>query len=181
MLSDGEIVRRVNKGRSDEFRQLVTRHQRSALTLAYRMLGNHDEAEDAVQDAFVKVFKSLDTFAQGSAFWPWLRRTVINCCIRRMSNITHTDDIDTLLDAKQPKVESAEIEVLRKCDSQELRSAIKDLPFDYRNVLVLRYQEDLSTPEIAQALGVSAGAVRVRLHRALRMLAERLAVIQVEM
>ncbi|MDO8587732.1 MAG: sigma-70 family RNA polymerase sigma factor [Armatimonadota bacterium] len=181
MLSDVEIIRRVKKGKSDEFRELVARHQRSALTLAYRMLGNWDDAEDAAQDAFVNAFRSLDGFSEAGHFWPWFRVTVVNCCIRRMSHRVPTEDIDTLLDSAQPFVDSAESEALKRRGAEDVRTAISGLPPEYRSVVVLRYQEGYSTSEIAEALEVSPGAVRVKLHRALKMLAERLAVIEVEL
>ena len=171
----------MKRGESEAFRELVARHQRSALTLAYRMLGKWDDAEDAVQDAFVRAFRSLHTFSENGLFWPWFRRIVINCCLKRTSREVPADHVDVLLDSIQPLVDSTESEILKHCEFEDVRTAISGLPPGYRNVVVLRYQENLSASQIAEALDLSMGAVRVRLHRALRMLAERLAVIGIEL
>lgn len=178
LLSDSEIIRRVKKGKSDDFSEIISRYQRKALSLAYRMLGNWDDAEDAVQDACVNSFKGLRTFNERSKFWIWFRKIVVNCCLKKISRKVTHDNIDTVLETTaEPYIDSIEEGVLKTCEMETVRAAILDLPPHYRIVVVLKYQEDLSTPEIADALDLSAGIVRVRLHRALKMLAKRLVVI----
>jgi RNA polymerase sigma-70 factor, ECF subfamily len=180
LLSDAEIVLRVRKGNTEEFRELVVRHQRPALTLAFRILGRWEDAEDAVQDAFVRAFGSLHTFLDDVSFRPWLRKIVINCCLKRMKRRERAVSMDTLDDSDMPFVDSPEAEVLQRCDSGKIRAAVMGLPPAYRTVVVLRYQEGLSTSETADIIGDSEGSVRVKLHRALKMIGKRLAVAKDE-
>jgi RNA polymerase sigma-70 factor, ECF subfamily len=164
-----------------EFRTLIERHEAAVFNLAYRMLGRREEAEDAAQDAFVKVFRSLNAYSDQMPFWPWLRRIVVNACIDKQPREYSSDDVETTIDLEEPFVDSVEMEVLRKCEIERIDETIAGLPGTYRTVVVLRYREDLSFEEIAEAMGQTPGAARVRLHRAMKMLSERLAVVNDEL
>ncbi|MCX6345463.1 MAG: sigma-70 family RNA polymerase sigma factor [Armatimonadetes bacterium] len=181
MSSEEKIIRLVKSGRNDEFRKLVSKYQRQAMSLAYRMLGNVSDAEDATQDAFVSAFRSINTYGDGGYFWPWLRRIVINCCLKRMSRQIAMEDVDSIEDLAQPCAIALEDEVIQKCELETIRKVISELAPIYRVVAVLRYQQDLSTVEIAEMLDLPAGTVRVRLHRALKLLNERLVVDEYEL
>jgi RNA polymerase sigma-70 factor (ECF subfamily) len=164
-----------------EFRTLIERYEAAVFTLAYRMLGRREEAEDATQDTFIKVFRGLSSYSDKAPFWPWLRRIVVNACIDRQSREFPSDDVETAVDLEQPFVDSVVAEVLRKCEIEKIDGTIAGLPDMYRTVVVLRYREDLSFDEIAEALSQNPGTVRVRLHRAMKMLSERLAVVNDEL
>ena len=174
MLSDNEVVRRVREGQVREFRILVDRYQQGVFRLAYRILGRREDAEDAAQDTFVRAFRSIHTYSDTGAFWPWVRRIAVNCSIKKLPQEFPSDAVERILDIEQPPIEA---EVFRECELQELRKAIAGLPESYRTAAVLRYQEDLSIAEIAELLDQPAGTIRVRLHRALKMLSERMVVI----
>jgi RNA polymerase sigma-70 factor, ECF subfamily len=181
LLSDGEIIRRVRGGRAQDFRTLIERYEGAVFTLAYRMLGRREEAEDAAQDTFIKVFRSLNSYSDSAPFWAWLRKIAVNSCLNNLPREFPSDEVETALDLEQPFVDAVQAEVLRKCELEQMDAVIAGLPEMYRTVVVLRYREDLSFDEIADALGQTPGAVRVRLHRAVKMLSERLAVVDNEL
>ena len=172
-MSDNNVIRRVRGGQVQEFRVLVERHQKAVFLLAFRILGRREDAEDAAQDAFVRAYQSLHTYSDSGKFWPWIRRITVNCCIKKLPREFPSDELERTADAEQCSVEA---DVLRKCELQELRKAIAGLPAAYRTATVLRYQEDLSIRETAELLDEPAGTIRVRLHRALKMLSERMVV-----
>ena len=181
MQPDIKIVNRVLSGQTEEFRILVERYQSRVYHLAYRILGRHEDAQDAVQDAFVRAYSGLHTYSTDRAFWPWVRRIAVNCCMRRLPREIPSDEVVQMLDDEQPSVDSVELEICRRCQVTEIGEIIRGLPEAYRIAIVLRYQEDLPTAEIADLLGESPVAIRVRLHRALKMLTEKMAVSENEM
>jgi RNA polymerase sigma-70 factor, ECF subfamily len=174
LSSDSELITKVLAGRTGEYQALVKRYQESVFALAYRMLNRREEAEDATQDAFIRAYRSLDTLYIGADFWPWLRRITINCCLRKLAREFPVEEIDDM--AHDPFVDSVEEQVFRKCQTEVVQKVISGLPENYRTPIVLRYQEDMCVAEIAQMVNETPGAVRVRLHRALKMLADRLVI-----
>lgn len=159
-----------------EFRCLVDRYQGAVHALSYRILRRREDAEDAAQDTFICVYKSLHTYRESGAFWSWLRRITVNCCLKRIPREVPSDEVETMIDINQPCVDSVAAEYFRRCDLETIQEAIADLPVNYRTVVVLRYQEDLALTEIAQLLNERDVTVRVRLHRAIKMLTDRLVV-----
>ena len=180
MPSDCDVVKRIRKGRTQEFRLLIERYHGSGFALAYHVLARREDAEDAVQEAFVKAFQSLQAYDEGRPFWPWFRRIVVNCCLNTRTREIASGDADSLADSDIPAEDTIESDLIRKCEMEDVLAAIAELPMDYRTVVVLRFMDDLSTPEIAEMLGVQVGTVRVRLHRAIKMLAHKLAVVKDE-
>jgi len=178
---DAEIIRRIRGGRTEEFRAFIERYQARAYALAYSVMRRREDAEDVVQDAFVKAYNGLHTFSDGAPFWPWIRRITVNCCIRRLPREFPSDEIERMVEDEQPYVDAVHLEVCRKFERAGIREAISRLPESYRMAVVLRYQEDLSPTEIAEITGETPVAIRVRLHRAVRMLTDRLAVTEHEM
>lgn len=181
MLSDMEIIRRVREGRIREFHRLIDRYQGQVFALAFHILGRREEAEDAVQDTFVSAYQGLHKFIDGSPLWPWLRRIAVNCCLSKLPREFPTDEIGGLVENEQPFVDSVQSEAIRNHDCRAVTRAVAGLPSQYRIVVVLRYHDDLTPSEIADLLDEPAGTIRVRLHRALKMLFERLAVIENEL
>jgi RNA polymerase sigma-70 factor (ECF subfamily) len=137
---------------------------------AYLILGNRLDAEDAVQEAFLRAWKFRDSLSQNSSFKPWLYRVVVNTCnsklrqeIPRRDLRSSDDDLDEF---------SVRDDVpTRIALSNDVLSALKGLPMDLRVVVVLRYYADLSEREIAIAIGRKQGTVKSRLHEARRRLA----------
>lgn len=178
MFSDEQIIRRVLDGSIDDYRVLMNRYQSAVFRLAYRILGRREDAEDAVQEIFVKAFSKLADCREPGKFWPWIRTITVNACVRRFSRETPTEEIESLCDSELPSVDPVQLEVLRRVQAVEVQKMIAGLPETYRVVIVLRYIEDLSYKEIARLVGIESHTVAARLHRAKKLLAERLVVFK---
>jgi RNA polymerase sigma-70 factor (ECF subfamily) len=174
--SDQEIALRVLNGDPRAYAELVDRHKDRAMTLAMRMLKNREDAEEALQDAFVKAFRALRGFEWKSSFSTWLYRIVFNVCstaLNRRNGATHISIEDetgkamTLAEDEGPDVayEEAEFHSL-------VGEEIEKLPDRYASVLTLFIVQDMSYDEIVQSTGWPLGTVKVRLFRARSMLRE---------
>lgn len=181
MISDEQIIERVLKGHTQDYRELMQRHQAAVFRLAYRILGRREEAEDAAQETFVKAYRKLNTCRERRKFWRWLRRIALNICLGKLSRGRPSDNVNELPDADCLPHGSVESEVLMRAQMEDIRRAIAGLPDAYRTTVILRYQEELSYKEIAELLGETLTAIQVRLHRARKMLAARLEVMTDEM
>jgi len=175
MENDAELVARARRGDEAAFEQLVLRHQRYAFNLAYRVIGNYAEAEDVTQEAFVRAWRGLPGFRGQARFATWLYRIVYNLCLNRLPRLRQE-----LLQA-EPLEEAVVNPAPAPPDVFEvqerlafLHDELNRLPAKYRLVLTLRYLQDLSYAEIAAALDVPMGTVKTHLHRARRLLTERL-------
>jgi RNA polymerase sigma-70 factor (ECF subfamily) len=148
----------------------LTESYPQSVRTAYLILGNRLDAEDAVQEAFLRAWKFRDSLSQGSSFKPWLYRVVVNTCNSKLrQEIPHRDLRSSDDDFDEVSVRN-DIPT-RIALSNDVRSALKDLPVDLRVVVVLRYYADLSEREIAIAIGRKQGTVKSRLHEARRRLA----------
>jgi RNA polymerase sigma-70 factor (ECF subfamily) len=174
--SDAEVIRRAQGGDHDAFRVLVERYQGRAYRLARRVLRDDEQAKDAVQEAFLKVYASLRRFEGRSSFYTWLYRLVLNLCLdmrRRDRSDRHVEWDDArryeATDAL-PTPAAADFApsdaLLRKELRERLADAVAQLPDAARETLLLREVEGLSYAEIAEALGVPKGTVMSRLHYA---------------
>ena len=178
MPGDAMLVSALRAGSDEAFETLVRRYAGRLLRVARRFLRNEEDARDAVQDAFVSAFRSIQKFEAGSKLSTWLHRIVVNSALMKLRTQRRhpEEDIETLLprfaaDGHQvePSVDwspSAE-DLVERGEMRELvRRSIDELPDSYRVVLLMRDIEELSTDETARALGITATAVKVRLHRA---------------
>lgn len=180
---------RINErpAETSSFEELVRACAPRMLATAARIVGRA-EAEDVVQDAFLSAFKAIDDFKHDAKIATWLHRIVINAALMRLRRrrARPEEAIDALLpefDAKGHYIEatidwaaSADVALEKRETRALVRRKIEELPDAYREVFVLRDVEELDTEEVARLLGISEGAVKVRLHRArqaLRTLLER--------
>lgn len=182
---DLSLVSRLRRGDHDAFEALVRTHGGRLLAVARRMLGNNEDAQDAVQDAFIRAFRSLDSFEERSQLHTWLHRIVVNTALMKLRSQRRRpeESIEDLLptfveDGHQTSAsrEWSDAVLERKETSAIVRAAIDRLPDQYRAVLVLRDLEERDTAETAALLGTSSTVVKVRLHRArqaLRTLLDR--------
>jgi RNA polymerase sigma-70 factor (ECF subfamily) len=137
---------------------------------AYLILGNRLDAEDAVQEAFLRAWKFRDALAQESSFKPWLYRVVVNSCNSKLrQEIPHRDHRGDAV--ALDLVEDVEDAPSHIALSNDIRRALNDLPVHLRVVIVLRYFADLSEREIAIAISRKPGTVKSRLNEARRRLA----------
>lgn len=170
-VDDSILVRAAQNGDVDAFEDLVRRYQTSIYRVALRMLGSRADAQDAVQETFVRAWRALPRFRHDSAVSTWLYRIVTRRALDKIASRRTTgtlDEIELELDAGQDPAQAAE-------HQERLRAvtrAIANLPPEQRAALVLREFEGLSYQEVAQVLGVGLPAIKTRIHRA------RLSVIQ---
>ena len=178
IADDAALVPRLRSGEPDAFEELVRRHTGRLLRLARRLLMSEEDARDAVQDAFVAAFRSIDSFESGSLVATWLHRIAINACLMKLRTRRRKpeEDIEQYLprfledghavDRSVAWCESAETILQRAETCALVRAAIDELPDTHRVVLLLRDIEELSTEEVAETLGVTPNAIKIRLHRA---------------
>jgi RNA polymerase sigma-70 factor (ECF subfamily) len=167
----------LRAGDAAAFEQLVRRYSPRLLVTARRILGNEEDARDALQDAFLSAFRALDTFAGQSRLSTWLHRIAVNAALMRLRSRKRKPErpITELLprfaeDGHQAEPAAPWVGVDRALERQETRALVRrhidELPDSYRTVLLLRDIEGLDTEETARQLGVNEGVVKTRLHRA---------------
>lgn len=166
--NDADLVQACVSGAPEAFRELLTRYRRSALTLAYHLLGNAEDAEDVAQEAFVRVFLAIPQFRQQAAFSTWLYRIVTNLCLGRQRRRKPVVALDAIAEPSAEESPSAQV-----TENLLARQVLAELPPTMRAVLVLREQEGLSYQEIAAALEIPVGTVRSRLSKARVMFRDR--------
>ena len=167
-------VRAALQGDQAAFGDLVTRYQMAVYNMAYRMLGNPTEAEDAAQEVFVRAWKQLHSFQPERRFSTWLLSIASHHCIdllRRRRPSAPLDDVALYVPSDDPAPLDT---VLQGEQSDMVRNLLDTLPDKYRSVTILRYYNDLSYDEIAKMTGLTESAVKTQLHRARRMLADKL-------
>jgi RNA polymerase sigma-70 factor, ECF subfamily len=171
---DRVSVQAALRGDQAAFADLVTRYQSAVYNMAYRMLGDATEAEDAAQEVFVRAWNQLHTFQLDRRFSTWLLSIASHYCIdllRRRRPTAPLDDVALYVESGEPEPDEVALEGEKREMVQRL---LKTLPDKYRSVTVLRYYNDLSYDEIARITGLTESAVKTQLHRARRMLAEQL-------
>jgi RNA polymerase sigma-70 factor (ECF subfamily) len=167
--SEQALIEATRRGDPSAFEALLGRHLSRALAVAYRLLGQREDAEDVVQDAFLAALVKIDTFEAGRPFAPWLLRIVANRAInlRKSRTLRQTDAIP-------PDVRSREASPFEEAVRHELRDrlqrALTALPAPQRWVVELFELDGFTGPEIAQMLDMAEGTVRWHLHEARRAL-----------
>jgi RNA polymerase sigma-70 factor (ECF subfamily) len=175
---DVELLARIRAGDESACEALVRQHSGRMLVVARRLLRTEEDSADAVQDAFLSAFRSLEGFEGNSALGTWLHRIVVNVCFMRLrarsrSREVRIDDLLPTFDQEghhSHPVRAWEDEALTRLTRAEsrahVRACIDRLPDSFREVVVLRDIEELDTEQTAQYLGINPGAVKTRLHRA---------------
>src|SRR5689334_2881546 len=175
-LQDEEVVARVLAGETALFEILMRRYNQRLYRISRVILRNDGEAEDVMQDAYVRAYEHLDQFAGKAAFSTWLTRIAIHEALARRRRRGRMDELDALPEngdfmsilkstAPTPEAGTAQAEA-----RELLEKAIDHLPEAYRTVVMLREVEEMSVAETAESLGVSDAVVKTRLHRAHAML-----------
>ena len=166
-VEDGELVKQCLAGETSAFDVLVERHRRQVYQVCYRFVGNHEDASDLAQDAFIRAFRALHTFQGKSAFGTWLYRVAVNVCLNRVAvKQPPTEPLEQREHADRAR-ETPDREVLRQEDVAAVRAAIARLPRKQRATMILRMYHELPHEEIAGILGSSVGAVKANFFHAL--------------
>ncbi len=177
MLSDEILASKTLNGELSAFEELVNRYKGSVFSIVYRMLGHYHEAEDISQEVFITVYQKLYQFDVNKKFGPWIHRIAVNTAISYLRKnrkfITQSFD-ETYIQGQENPTKSNLVDPIHKLENQELYediiNAINKLSNNYRLVLILRYQLELTNQEIADTLGISKENVEVRMHRARKAL-----------
>ncbi len=184
MPSDGELIEKTRSGDRAAFQTLVERYQRRIYAVAYGLLGNREDALDAVQEAFIKAYRSLDRFKGKSSFYTWLYRITANTAIDLGRKASRRDEIEFREEIEQdeekgnypiaPSAEDPASRLMKKELGELIDGAIQELPHEQRTAIVLREIEGLSYREIAEVMRCSQGTVMSRIHYARKKLRELL-------
>jgi RNA polymerase sigma-70 factor (ECF subfamily) len=178
--TDEEVVRRVRAGQIDLFEVLMRRYNQRIYRIARAVSGNDGEAEDLVQETWVRAYAHLDQFAGRAAFSTWLTRILLHEGWARARRSHRFEEFPSRDGDEGPKMTETVTEASpeREAFGREVQSmveaAIDSLPEGHRTVFVMRDVEELSTAETAECLELSEEAVKTRLHRARASLRKRL-------
>jgi RNA polymerase sigma-70 factor (ECF subfamily) len=184
---EATLVAQLRAGEEAAFEQVVRLYGGRLLAVARRIVGTEEDARDAVQDAFLNAFRSLDRFEGNAKLSTWLHRIVVNAALMKLRTRKRKPEqsIETMLPSflddghHEERFKSWDEPVdtlMERAETRELvRKQIDALPEGYRTVLVLRDIEGLDTEETAKVLGLSVNATKIRLHRARQALRSLLA------
>jgi len=183
---EAECIRRILAGEKHLFHDLIRPCERGVYLMLFGLLRNEAEAEDAAQDTAIKVFRNLHNFRGDSQFRTWVLSIARNEGLGRLrkQGSRREDSLDAGTDEQTGDYTPAVLTSWREVPSEALerkelgdilRQAIGELPEIYRNVVVLRDIEEMDVRETAAAIGITEGAVKVRLHRARALLQKHLA------
>jgi RNA polymerase sigma-70 factor (ECF subfamily) len=168
---DADVARAAQAGDVEAYAELVRRHQRIALRVAYVICGGSGEAEDAVQEACVKAYFALRRFDGRTSFRPWLLRIVANEAKNRRRAAGRRRRYELYIDpASGGAAPSPEAAVIADAEREELAAAVAALPDRLRDVVTCRYLLALSESETATALGIAPGTAKSRASRGLERL-----------
>lgn len=171
--TDQEIIQRVIAGERKAYAELINRHKDKAMTLAVRMLKNHQEAEEALQDAFIRAFRALPGFEWKSSFSTWFYRIVFNVCSSMLSK--RGDKAMVSLDEENDEQLSLQLSAMDDepdvvIEQKELTEIIKEeiaaMEAKYSAILTMFFLQEMSYEEIMEVTGLPLGTVKNRLFRA---------------
>lgn len=177
-VSNGVLVKKSQEGDSLSFEELVKRYEKKIYNLAYRIMGNKEDANDILQETFLEAFRKLSSFEGKSKFSTWLYRIAVNLCLMKKRREKKMDEVplDMPILTKEEDEIKGELRddwsknPLATLENKEVRKklskAIDSLPEEYRTVILLRGVNGLSNEEVAKMLKISLPAVKSRLHRA---------------
>lgn len=173
--SDEQLMLRVGAGSDAAFEELYRRYARRLQGFFFRQLGGNEEAAaDATHDAFLRVFEARDRYIEGRDFATWLFTIAYNLCRNRYRLNAYEADYLATLDAEPLETEDIEIEMDRETLQRALASVLEELPAPLRLLFSLRYEEELTVPQIAAILEIPSGTVKSRLHKVMTIIREQL-------
>jgi len=170
---DVALMERVKNGDDGAFEELLTRHYQSVYRLAYRFLYDSPEAEDITQEVFLRVFRAAQTYSPKAKFSTWLYTITKNLCfneLRKKRSVT----VFSIEDEVLPELPSLDESPVLKLEEEEVKKrvldAVKELPANLRIAVLLLKYHGLSYEEVAEILGCTINAVKLRVHRAKKFL-----------
>ena len=177
-LSDDEIIAAVLAGDDEAFSVLVSRYTAKYSRFAARMLGSREDGEEALQDAFVRAYRSLRKRDGTAAFGPWFHSILVNQC--RTAATRRANRLRMLVDDEGALEQAIAPAQAGSAEKSEIELAITKLEIGQREVFLMKYVEDMSYDEIAEVTGVGVSALKMRVKRTADRLRELLGEMQHE-
>jgi RNA polymerase sigma-70 factor, ECF subfamily len=179
--TDFATVSRARGGDADAFRLLVERNSRAVFRVAYRMTGNEHDADDVVQEVFLRAYRQIDRFEDRANFSTWLHRIAVNCSLDLLRSrgrhdkhyVRDTEDGEMTRDAESPTPQPDRL-LLSAEVQKHVAEAMQKLSGNERTAFVLRHFEGMPVEEIGRTLGIQANAAKHTIFRAVRKLRETL-------
>lgn len=178
-INEKKLIQSASGGDASAFNRLMEMHERRMYAVALRMCGNREDAQDCLQEAMLRIYRSISGFKGQSTFATWVYRITMNTCLdelRRKKNRQNTS-LDNLLDmgwSPTDGTNAPEKKAIQAETRRHIHEAIRDLPEDMRAAVVLRDIQGLSYDEIAQALDINVGTIKSRISRGREKLREKL-------
>lgn len=176
-MSDNQIIDEIRRGDARKYALLIDRHKDKAFTLAVRITGDRAEAEELVQDAFLRAYRNLEQFRGDARFSTWLYRIVYNVCMTRVSRRkphAHTVSVDeSLVDIADHDEPGADERLEDEEVQRMLVEEIQHLPEHYRTAITLFYLQEMSYEEMTDVLTLPLGTVKTNLFRGRNLLRQR--------
>ena len=171
-LTDIEIIDSIKKGNSSDYALLIDRYKNKAFSLLVRMLKNEMEAEEILQDCFLKAYKSIDSFRYEAKFSTWFYRIVYNTALTKLSAKKRKIENEMSSIDEQINLSSdLDYRVTEKEDlSNFIQKMIEQLPANYASVITMFYLDDMSCEEISEVMNATVANVKVMLHRSRNVL-----------
>ena len=163
-MTDRAIIHQVLAGDAEAFARLVDRHYERCARIAFRILGNREDAEEAIQDTFLRAFRALGSYEDRERFSAWLTRILVNQCRTVLSKVERREAVFSDLDVRDAELfadAEGSVDVW-----PDLERALAQLPPDQREAIVLRYTDDLTYEEMARVTGAGESALKMRVQRA---------------
>lgn len=165
------------------FVELYKMYEKYLYSLCFSYVQNQQDALDLVQEIYIKVFKNISTFDMNKSFHPWIRKIAVNTCLNFKRTIKNNiismntsinDDEETALEDTLVSRENVLEDVVNTETKISIKKYLKEIPQEYRIIIILRYYEDLSYNEISELINVPLGTVKTRIYRAKAMLRKKL-------
>jgi RNA polymerase sigma factor (sigma-70 family) len=166
-ISDQEIIDSVRKGNDSDYSIIINRYKNKAYSMLKRMLKNEFDAEEVLQDCFLKAYNSLNAFKGEAKFSTWFYRIVYNTALTRLSSQKRKTEVDmtSIEDHFNLESEYRSDEIEKKDVNQLIQDTISKLPERYSAIITMFYLSEMSIEEISEATGMSVSNVKVLLHR----------------
>lgn len=163
-MTDSALIQLVLAGDTEAYAQLVDRHHDRCARIAERIIGNREDAEEAVQDAFLRAYKALGDYEDRERFSAWLTRILVNQCRTTLTRTRRRESV--FLDLDPRVLDLAAYDAAAESRWPELEGALAQLPLDQREAIVLRYADDLTYDEMSRITGAGQSALKMRVQRA---------------
>ncbi|MFM1650607.1 RNA polymerase sigma factor [Brevibacillus sp. B_LB10_24] len=166
MLEEQELIVQILQGNQQAYAQIIDRYKSRLYAVLIKMVGQPQDAQDMLQEVFIKIYYKLNEYSPTGKFSAWIYRIAINHCLDELRRRKRELPNIPISDSDHPHDDTPEKLYLEKEQAAAFQKILLSLPEDYRIVLLLRHSEQLSYREISETLMIPVNTVQVRLHRA---------------